>query len=524
MQGPELDRREALAWLAATPLMLHGVPALANVPLDRLTVMYRKETAEAPNRLAPVVQHATLALEREFRQRGFRILQPAPEVYEMLERGPEVVITFAEDAGFSLLYSAYADVRPAPGQDAGTAEVRLAMRVFVGRHLLFADEGRGQVFTRLEPATRDFAVRRGLEVAAGRAAAAVAEKAVTELKALSPERITELVGAKPTSATTAQVVNVSGSMPVAAPAAPPAPAPAPGPAPANAAPAPAAAAAPTPAAPAQVAELTEHKTRRALVIGMSDYSRVRAAIGGDISDLPGVARDVRFVVDSLQKLGFARDKLTVLQDAEANGASVRLAFQRLAGQVGPEDLTLIFISGHGTDQDQGSSGFGMPVLADFNPRQGTALSYWELQSYAKNLPGRLVWINDTCHSGGAAKDVPSVVVSQRGITASKPVRGPDARTLATHAAPGQDYAILTACGPSEISWETGEGGLFTTKLFRELVAQRGKAPLAGVFAGGVHAHVVEQSKLSCKSGNQCAQHPQQTPMMAFNGRGDRIRL
>ena len=46
-------------------------------------------------------------------------------------------------------------VRPQPGQEAGTAEVRLQMRVFVGRHTLVAHEGRGQMFTRLEPGVRE---------------------------------------------------------------------------------------------------------------------------------------------------------------------------------------------------------------------------------------------------------------------------------------------------------------------------------------------------------------------------------
>ncbi len=275
-----LGRREAMSLLAAPPLalLLPGVPAAAAVPTDRITVLYRRETREAPNRLAPVVQHATLALEREFRQRGFRVVQPAAEVYEMLERGPEVIVTFAADAGFSLLFSAYADIRPAPGQDAGTAEVRLAMRIFVGRHLLFADEGRGQVFTKLEPATREFAERRGLEVAAARAAADVATKAATELKALTAERIDELVGPRPSSATTAQVVaaapTAGPSVPTPSPAAPSGSGPAtPGtPPPATAASAPVAAAGSN---SSSSSDLAEPKTRRALVIGMSDYSSVR---------------------------------------------------------------------------------------------------------------------------------------------------------------------------------------------------------------------------------------------------------
>jgi hypothetical protein len=506
------------------------------VPTDRVTVLYRRESAQAPSRLEPAIQAATLALEQELIRREYKVLQPSAEIYQLMDQGQAVVVTFAEDAGFSLVYSAYADVRPLPGQDSGIAEVRLATRVFVGRHILVAEEGRGQVSLRLDAATREFALRRGLEVAARRAAGDLAEKASGSLKALTPERIAQLVGPRPTTATTSQVVAVptpGAPLPAAggppAPQAPPPLAPAPATMPGPTAPPPLApgtgpASPPAPAAPTAPVELPGPRQKWALVVGMSDYSGVRAATRSEISDLPGVARDTRFVVDSLRKLGFATERMRVLRDGQATGSNVRAALKELAAKAQPDDAVLIFFSAHGADKDASVSGFGMPILADFRPNDPAALDFWELQSFAKNLKGRVLWISDTCHSGGAATNVASVVVSATGVQASLDVKGPDAKTVAGSAGPGQDFAILTACAPNEISWEDQDGGVFTTRLFRQLLAGGGRVPLARVFAEQVHGPVVERSRQMCRSQGVCAQYPQQTPVMAYNGNGHLIRL
>ncbi len=520
------QRRQVLGLVAGVPLSgaLSGTVAAglatwapgvqAAVPTDQITIMYRRESEQAPLRTDPAVQAATLALEREFKKRGLKVLQPTAEVYKLLDQGQGVVVTFAPDAGFSLVFSAYADVRPVPGQEAGIGEVRLATRIFVGRNVLVADEGRGQMFTRLEPAVREFGMRRALEVAAQKAAADVAEKAMSQLQELTPERVNELSGVPVGSAPTGQVVAVPAALKPPAPAAPAAAAPAaPPPVPVVAAPP-----APAPAA------MSAPRNRYALVVGMSNYAAVRAANNNaPIGDLPGVAKDTSFVIDSLGKLGFTGDRMTVLRDGQATGTAVRGVIKSMAAKVQPEDAVVIFISGHGVDKDESASGFGMPVLADFRLRDPAALDYWELQSFIKNLRGRVVWINDTCHSGGAATNVTSVVVTAQGVKTSAGIRGPDAATVANQAGTGQDFAILTACAPNELSLETAEGGLFTTTLFKALLQTKGQTPLGQLFAENVAASVVERSRVLCKSG-VCDKNPQQTPIMAFNGNGAAFRL
>jgi hypothetical protein len=532
---PKMHRRDALTLLGApllpvAPLLASLVaPATAaaaaayGVRTDQITVLYRPTTADAPSRLDPAVQTAIRQLERQFIQQGLKVLQPSAEIYRLMDQGQGVVVTFAADAGFSLVFSAYKNLRPDPRQDGSIAEMRIESRVNVGRNVLSAEEGRGQMFTRTDPASREFGERRALEVAAGKAAEELAEKTAEALKALTPESIAQMLGPAPSQTTQAEIVYVP---PAGGAAKPPESPPSPAPvivAPPNAAPAPAPAVAAAPVAE-PAAPLPPPRSRHALVVGMSSYAPVRANGVSNINDLPGVAKDVVKVVQTLRSRGFADEQIKVLRDGQATSKAVREAMRRLAGTVQSDDLVLIFISAHGGDKEFSASGFGMPILADYGQREASTLDFWELQSYARNLKGKVLWISDTCHSGGAASNITSVVVGGSGVQASSDVRGPNALEVARQSAPGQDFAILTASSPHEISWETGNGGgLFTSKLF-DAMASGGEEPLAALFAQRVQRSVVEESRRICIRANACREHPQQTPVMAFGGAGNRIRL
>jgi len=523
----QIDRRQTLGLLGLAALP--AVPGFASVPTDRITVLYRRESDKAPSRLDPAVQTATLALEEEFLKRRFRVMQPTADVYKLMDQGQQVIVTFAEDAGFSLVFSAYRDLRPVPGQEAGIGEVRLSARVFVGRNTLVAEEGRGQMFTRLEAGVREFGERRAMELAARKAAADLADKTERKLRALKPDELAKLLG---TSGTTG---GVDVGLPTGAAAAAPAPAPVPVPVqmvgmpeppPALPAsplppPAPAPSVAATPALPAQASrELGPPRHRHAIVLGIANYASVRRN-GFEITDLNGVKRDTDLVIDTLKQLGYQGDRLKTFRDDQATGNALRGELKRLRGVIGPEDQLTLFISGHGADREFSASGFGMPVLADYRPNDPGLLDFWELQSLVKNLPCRVAWINDTCHSGGAAQAINSVVVSSRGVGFNGTVRGPDARTVARSATPGQDFAIITAAAANELSWEQGDGGVFTTSFFKALRATKGEVPIGALFADRVQREVVDRSKKICQETRQCQQ---QTPLFAYGGRGDALRL
>lgn len=512
MDPSAIDRRSALALLGASAVSLPAAPAAAAIRTDVLTVLYRPATATAPSRLDPAVQAAMLALEEEFLQRGFRVLQPKPEVYALMDRGPGVVVTFADDAGFSAVFSAYRNLRPQPGQEAGIAEVRLQMRVFVGRHTLVAHEGRGQMFTRLDAASRDFGERRAMELAARRAAAEVAEKTAQRLKELTPAQVQELVNSQPTPTTVAVEVPIP-VVPVA---------PAPAPAAATVAPSAPAAPAATDSAPKP---LPPPRARYALLVGISDYPALKGPASAQ-SQLPGVRKDIDNMQRALQSLGWDPRAVHTLVDAKASGAQVRGYLKGLQAAVQKDDLVLVFISGHGAPKEYSLSGYGRPILADdTGDDDPSTLDFWEVQSLVRNLAcERAVLVIDTCHAGGAASKLLTVELSSSGVQAAPALAGPSGSAMARQGDPNKHLAIITASRAEEVSGDTPQGGLFTLAFLDGLQRGKGALPLGQVIAQHVAPSVLKDSRDSCRrQGAQC-KFAQQTPELHHTGRGDQIVL
>jgi hypothetical protein len=532
---PALPAATALAGGLAGALLVPGAVQAA-VPTDRITVLYQRESDKAVTRLDAVVQAATLALEDEMLRQGFRVVQPDATAYAVMDRGPEVIVTFAPDAGFSFVFSLYRDLRPAPA--GAIAEVRLQARVFVGRVILTAEDGRGQMFTRQDAGTREFGERRAMELAAKRAAAEIVEKTARRLKDLSAARINEMVAL-------GTVGNVASSQTVLPPAPPAAPAgpvtpppPAAAPAPVPAASPVAAPAQPTPAAPPRPPAATAPTTgplpapanRWAVVAGVSDYGPTRQRRGitkeSDLSNLPGVRRDVEQVTQTLLDLGFPPKQVASLLNEDASSAALRLLLKKLARLVGPEDLVVLFLSAHGAPKEGSVSGYGRPVLADDGGASDpNTLDFWELQGLTRNLPARnVLWVIDTCFSGNAARNVVTAQISASGVTAVQGQVGPDASAVARNADQGQNFAVITASASDEVSLDTEGGGLFTVHFLKGLRSTRGSASVEQIIRQHVMGPVLDQSRQNCRRKGPECRFPQQTPQLAFTGRGNQIRL
>lgn len=515
---PRLSRRQLLLCATAPGLSAAGLTvwpgpstAAAN---DVISVLYRKDRPDAPTRLDPAVQAATLTLENDLGQRGLRVLQPSAATYELMDRGPAVVVSFAPDAGFSMVFSAMRSTRPMAGMDKIIGEVILRARVFVGHSIVLAEEARGTMAADARPEVREFAEKRSLEQAAQSAARRLADTVARRLLALTPadvDRYSQLVPGK-----------VSGT----AVALPTTQAPAPAPAPVAAPPVSPPPASPNP--PATEAWPAPRK-RFALVVAVSDYSAVRARMGSaGPGDLPGVAVDRRNLQAGLKGLGFLPENITVLADAQATGAAVREHLGRLVATATPDDLVFIAFAAHGAAANFAPSGFGMPVLSDFTGRPGDgALDFWQLQSLVGNLPARrTVLVVDTCHSGGVTGMMVNVVVSSRGLALQPGTVSPEPERIAQAQAKsgpdGNAFAILAAARPEESSLEDGGGGgLFTTHLLKALAARRGQMPLEQVFREHVEKQVITESRTMCQRMRTCTV---QTPMFAFKGAGNMIRL
>lgn len=526
---PALPASTALAGGLAAALLVPGAVQAA-VPTDRITVLYQRESDKAATRLDAVVQAATLALEDEMLRQGLRVIQPDATAYAVMDRGPEVIVTFAPDAGFSFVFSLYRDLRPAPA--GAIAEVRLQARVFVGRVILAAEDGRGQMFTRQDTGTREFGERRALELAAKRAAAEIVEKTARRLKDLSAARINEMVSL----GTVGNVASSQTVLPPVPPAAPPpAPAaPAPVPTPVPAPPVSPPVAAPAPVQPAPVAPsngpLPAPANRWAVVAGVSDYGPMRQRLGitkeSDLSNLPGVRKDVEQVTQTLLDLGFPRKQVATLLNEEASGVALRSLLKQLARLVGPDDLIVLFLSAHGSSKEGSLSGYGRPVLADDGgAKDPNTLDFWELQGLTRNLPARnVLWVIDTCFSGNAARNVVTAQISASGVTAVQGQVGPDASAVARNADQGQNFAVITASASNEASLDTSEGGLFTVHFLKGLRSTRGSAPVEQIVRQHVMAPVLEHSRQACRRRGAECRFAQQTPQLAFTGRGNQIRF
>lgn len=510
-----ISRRHALGLIGAPALVPAILPWLASgavaAPNDTIKVLYRKESQNAPHRIEPVVEAALRALEDEFLKSGFRVLQPSAEAYRFLDQGPGVTVTFAADAGFSMLVSLSRTVRPRPGSDTGFVDVQLNARVFVGANVLSVDQGAGSVMVNLAPDTREYAERMGGEEAVRKAAQSLVASASRRLRAIDPARLAEMSRLGP-------IKDIYDTVPV--PVVPPPP-----PAPVAAAPATAAtpatgpAAAPAPAAVASNEPLPPPARRFALVITMADYAAVRDRTGSKVSDLPGVAKDRRNMLASLKQLGFSDDKTLVLSDAQATSAAVMTALSLLQGEVKDDDLVLVAIAGHGAAKDASPSGFGMPVLSDYtNKPGGNMIDFWTLQSLVGNMRARrTVMLLDTCHSGGGALLMSSgAVVTSSGVAVQSNPQ--NAELMASVMGAGRHFAVVAAARPEQSSYENATGGLFTNYLMEALRKSAAQQPLSQIFAEQVEKQIPVSAERLC--GKQC----QQNPVFAFRGRGDMIRL
>ena len=507
------SRRDALAAMGASALrvafpsalptatLLLPVASAATAPLGAITVLYRREDAASSKRVDIAPLAAASQLEKGFRDGGFVVRQPAAKDLELLDQNSEVVVNFNADAGASLMFSVVEVKRPRPG-DMVVVEVRLRARVFLGPSVLVAGTDASGVGRKIATVPGAEGERAASELAAQEAANDLVKKVVPRLKALTAADVAALARPLPSV--------VAGGMVVALPR--PAPA----------------------ALPASVgdpnAPLPAPKRKFALIVGMADYTRVNQVLAGRfrMGNLPGVAADMRILQAALGARGFASEDVVVLANAEATSANVRGQLMALAGKVGVDDLVLVAFSAHGAPAEFTPSGYGLPVLDDFNPQgkiDRNAIDFWQIQGLIGHLPARqAVLVVDTCHAGGAAMRMPRLTM--QGGQAPSVTSGtivPEPAKLAGDAAdPSKHYAVMAASQPEELSLEDRpHGGLFTTRLVRGLAAAAGKEPLSQIFSQRVEREVIEVSRVLCKQNGECKV---QTPIFAFAGRGNQIRI
>jgi len=135
-----------------------------------------------------------------------------------------------------------------------------------------------------------------------------------------------------------------------------------------------------------------------LAIGVSEYADPALSLRYAAMDATNLGKRLK------QEEGVLYRKVhdRVLIDRDATRANILGALDHLS-QMTQDDLAVLFIAGHGL-QDQRGNFYFLPH--DGNPDQllSSAIKWVEFKEFASNLPGKVILLADTCHAGGIYGD------------------------------------------------------------------------------------------------------------------------
>lgn len=163
---------------------------------------------------------------------------------------------------------------------------------------------------------------------------------------------------------------------------------------------------------------TEAQTKRALLIGISDYGATSGNTrDGQWENIHG-ANDVGLLAPTLQKKGF---KVTKVTNKTATSQRIRKEMKKLVGQCRKGDIVYLHFSGHGQpfedmngDEEDGWDESFVPVDAPMLYRKGSyegknhlldddMYSYFQQIRKAIGPKGYLCVVIDACHAGGSSR-------------------------------------------------------------------------------------------------------------------------
>jgi hypothetical protein len=139
----------------------------------------------------------------------------------------------------------------------------------------------------------------------------------------------------------------------------------------------------------------------AVLVGISDYP-------GDANDLPLCREDAEKLAATLKSVGLSDDAhIVLLTDSRATAQNVRSALNRMATRVGPDDVFILFYSGHGYQDDPSPT-----ETEEVDGREeaivlgGDMYTDDEMDRDLDNIhAGLTVVALDSCFSGGFDRDV-----------------------------------------------------------------------------------------------------------------------
>ena len=222
----------------------------------------------------------------------------------------------------------------------------------------------------------------------------------------------------------------------------------------------------------------------ALVVGINRYRKQSLRLNYAVND-------ARSVVSALVKIGFPRNRITLLEDEGATGLAVRRAFDHLRLNTKPNDRVFIFFAGHGTTLDLpsgGRMGYLIPVDGTVEALLATGIPMNQVRDMARAIPAKHVFFAiDACFPGlMAARETP------------KPYRAETVSRLTR----GRLRQVLTAGDRDQRAWEEAGHGLFTRRLLEGLDGEADVSPRDGVLTAMELAAYVQGQVTAITQGKQ----------------------
>lgn len=134
-----------------------------------------------------------------------------------------------------------------------------------------------------------------------------------------------------------------------------------------------------------------------LAVGISVYQDAAYSLNYAAKD----ARDFVEAIKAQEGGLYRRVSVRFLPDREARKGAILDGLEWLEKQTTPRDVAILFLSGHGRNDARGRYRF-LPHDYDRLREKRTSISENEIRDFLGSVPGKVVALLDTCHSGGAA--------------------------------------------------------------------------------------------------------------------------
>ncbi|MDP2783629.1 MAG: caspase family protein [Sulfurimicrobium sp.] len=145
--------------------------------------------------------------------------------------------------------------------------------------------------------------------------------------------------------------------------------------------------------------VTKLKKLYLLAVGVSAYPNLPAD-----SQLTYPAKDAKDFADMFQKHGdklYEQIEIRIMANEQATRKNVQEGLQWLKAAVGPEDMGILFLAGHGFLHPATKKYFFASHDLVLKDLEKTAVPGADIQDLISNLRGRGIFFMDTCHSGFA---------------------------------------------------------------------------------------------------------------------------